>query len=234
MNKINVFFKRKGFALFSGLILLALSSHHEAYAGTNNATTKATATIASVCTISAQNLSFGALVLPLSSQSAASSMSVLCSNKASYTVGLAYGGIYGQGNVNATLNNYGNSNDNYLIPNSGGMWYCSYSGTVNGQPYTTGAHELNGCPSTIQTQVSTAYAYGKMTGVAKGDTIGYSIQVPGSPGTVWNNGQGSYTATGTGSTQTIPVVGTLVPGQSGSSYPTPDVYMDTVTATVNF
>jgi len=193
--------------VLSMIALLTMSSFQTvSFAGTSSANTQSTATIASTCTITAQNLNFGALVLPLSAQNASTSMAVLCSNKASYTVGLAYGG----------------------------QWYCTYSGTINGQSYTIPQDNIGGCPSTIQAQVASSYAYGKMIGTAKGDSIGYSIQVPGNPGKVWNNGQGNYTATGTGVSQTIPVVGTLVPAQSGSSYPTPDTYMDTVTATVNF
>jgi spore coat protein U-like protein len=221
--------------VLSMIALLTMSSFQTvSFAGTSSANTQSTATIASTCTITAQNLNFGALVLPLSAQNASTSMAVLCSNKASYTVGLAYGGVYGQGNVSGTLNNVPGANTSYLIPSSGGQWYCTYSGTINGQSYTIPQDNIGGCPSTIQAQVASSYAYGKMIGTAKGDSIGYSIQVPGNPGKVWNNGQGNYTATGTGVSQTIPVVGTLVPAQSGSSYPTPDTYMDTVTATVNF
>jgi spore coat protein U-like protein len=73
-----------------------------------------------------------------------------------------------------------------------------------------------------------------MIGAAKGDKIGYSIQVPGNAGEVWNNGQNNYSSTGTGLAQTIPVVGTIMPAQSGSAYPTPDTYADTVVATVSF
>jgi spore coat protein U-like protein len=202
--------------------LLSLSS---VKAGTSATATQATATLSSSCTIVAQNLNFGALVLPLSAQSASTSMNVLCSKNHAYTVGLAYGGVYGQGasiNLPLTVNSGRN-----------GYAYCVYSETINGQLYQTSTNYGQTCASSIAYNIP-SYAYGKMIGSAKGDNVAYSIQVPGQPGQIWNAGNYTYNSTGTGASQTIPVVGTLVPGQSGSSYPTPDTYMDTVTATVNF
>lgn len=196
------------------------------FAGTQNANTQATAVVPSSCTIAAQNLNFGALNLPLSAQSASTSMNVLCSNKTTYTVGLAYSGVYGSGGGSGT--SFG------TVINTGNQFDCVYHYSVGGQAYTatTGNGQSQSCPA--YNYSVPAYTYGEMTGAAKGDKIGYSIQVPGNPGQVWNNGQNSYSSTGTGVTQTIPVVGSIVPGQSGSAYPTPDSYMDTVTATVNF
>jgi spore coat protein U-like protein len=240
---------------------LGLSPVSYSYAAGTSANTQATASISSVCTISAQNLSFGNLVLPLSAQSASTSMSVLCSNKSSYTIGLTYGGIYGSGisgnywtAVSQACNSSTNASSMYynpLNPNgtAGGYVWTEYntSGKVVGGACTTSPPGNSGTyvatlgytASTTNGQYynpanTTVYNYGKMTGVANGDNIAYSIQVPNNPNQVWNNSNYSYSATGTGVTQSIPVVGKLVPAQSGSSYPTPDMYMDTVTATVNF
>jgi spore coat protein U-like protein len=81
-----------------GVGMLPVSS----YAGILNANTQTTATVGATCTIVAQNLNFGALTLPLSSQTASTSMSVLCSKSHAYTVGLAYGGVYGSGGGSGT------------------------------------------------------------------------------------------------------------------------------------
>jgi spore coat protein U-like protein len=229
-----------------------------AHAGTSTANPKATAILAAECTISAQNLAFGNLVLPVSAQGASTSMTVLCSKNAAYTVGLAYGGIYGQGGQSTT-------ETATQIVDYAGTYYevNTTTGVVNPTPVpassnsgykTSGAENCqilgsidqmspsqlciywtnNPTPLTFSGGASTAYAYGEMIGVAKGDHVAYSIQIPGTPGKVWNAGENNYTSTGTGVSQTIPVVGTLVPAQSSGSYPTPDSYIDTVTATVNF
>jgi spore coat protein U-like protein len=218
----------------------------DGYAGSTSASNQATATVAATCTISAQNLSFGNLVLPVSAQSASTSMSVLCSKNHPYTVGLAYGGVYGQGGV--TSGDYwttgggaggcSRSACNYEITyteyNSSGTQINSvnytWAGGATPTPPNTTYNSVNG---EYVSNTTVGYAYGKMIGVSSGDSVAYSIAVPNNPGQIWNAGESSYSSTGTGAAQTIPVVGTLVPSQSGS-YPTPDTYMDTVTATVNF
>jgi spore coat protein U-like protein len=225
--------------VFSAMTVMPASS----YAGSSVANPKATAVIASSCQISAQNLAFGNLVLPLSAQSASSTMSVLCSKNASYTIALAYGGVYGTG-----------TNGDYWVHegcpkscNSNYNWYYEYNSAgqiINEQQYPNGPI-INGATTTTipgatynssngTYTVGTTYAYGEMIGVASGDHVAYAISVPGNSAAIWNTGNTNYTATGTGATQTLPINGKLVPAQSSSTYPTPDYYMDTVTATITY
>jgi spore coat protein U-like protein len=205
-------------------------------AGNSVANPKATATISSSCTISAQNLAFGNLVLPVSAQSASTNMSVLCSKNAPYTIGLAYGGVYGTTqNVSSPYVNTGAYK--YIQGGQALYWVCTYIASgPNGQTADTTSISATGqCPSTYQSYTfSSSYAYGKMGGVISGDNVAYSIQVPNSPGKIWNTGNSSYSSTGTGASQTIPVAGTLVPSQTTNKFPTPDTYTDTVSATVSF
>jgi spore coat protein U-like protein len=214
-------------------------------AGNNStASTQATATVSATCTIQANNLSFGSLVLPIASQGASTSMNVLCSKNASYTINLAYGGVYGSGSsvATGTLGSAGNYFNNSWIGGTGISYsegYCAYNVAGQTDSYYTIAPNMNqadnyGCAKTAQLTIGKSYSYGVMTGVANGDSIAYSIQTPGNASTVWNTGLGSYTATGTGISQSIPVTGTLLPSQSTSPYPSPDSYLDTVTATVSF
>jgi spore coat protein U-like protein len=229
----------KSIAIFSLSLILSLTGNIARAAGTSTANPKATAVISSSCQISAQNLAFGNLVLPISAQSASSTMTVLCSKNAAYTIGLAYGGVYGttSQNVTATYNLTG-----YTSGNGYTYQTCLYSATYDGNTYTksvgnNGNAPWGYCPTTSGTKViSTAsvYTYGKMIGVAKGDNVAYSIQVPNQPSQIWNAGNYNYTGTGTGLNQTLPVVGTLVPAQTSNNYPSPDMYVDTVTATVSF
>ena len=183
------------------------------------ATPKATATLSSSCVISAQNVSFGQLSLPVGSQSAGSNMSVLCTQGSNYTINLAYGGVYGQGSVSGTLN--------YVRYNNG----CIYGGYINGTYYSQSVNAQN-CDPTYTYRLS-PYSYGVLKGASKGDSVGYSIQVPNSPGKVWNNGVNSYSAVATGQNDSLPILATLQAGQ-GSSYPAPDSYSDTITATISY
>jgi spore coat protein U-like protein len=218
------------------ILATSLALSQSVQAGSSLANPKATAVIASSCQISAQNLAFGNLVLPVSAQTASSNMTVLCSKNAPYTVGLAYGGVYGTGAsgnywmVMSYMNNGSLICQPYKVIyeyNSSGT--IINSGCQNNFPSGTTYDSSNG-----HYNVGTVYNYGKMFGVAKGDSIGYSIAVPNNPSQVWNTGNYTYAGTGTGASQTLPIKGTLVPAQSSSNYPSPDSYIDTVTATVNF
>ena len=209
------------------------------YAGTSSISTKATAQLTATCSINSNNVGFGQLILPLTAQSASSNMNIFCSKNAPYTIGLAYGGIYGTSqNVSATYRLTG-SNTVTQGPTGPALYAnCYYTATSSdGQTSTTSttAATQSQCPATNGNHTfSVSYGYGKIIGVTKGDSVAYSIFVPGSSSTVWNTGQGSYSSTGTGSNQIVPINAQIIPGQSSSAYPTPDVYMDTVTATINF
>jgi spore coat protein U-like protein len=214
------------------LLLLALFSHANAQTHSTTANAKATATLASVCTLGSQNVNFGLISLPVGAQSATSSLTVLCTKGSTYTIGLAYGGVYGQGTI---------PNGNYWVNEYNGYWneYNS-SGTLLSSVHTgyyspdTSCNQGNTGNGKSCAVAGNAYGYGVMTGTAKGDTIAYFIQVPNNPSQVWNSGNYSYSSTGTGANQSIPVVATLKPSNTPSSYPTADSYLDTVTATITY
>jgi spore coat protein U-like protein len=190
------------------------------------ANAKATATLASVCTIATKNVNFGQVMLPISTQTATSSMNVQCTKGSAYTISLAYGGAYGLG---------GTPTGDYYVYR--GCWVNCNPGHQNVY------YELNAQGTQIGTAIATvqpsnptnpSYSYGKMLGVSSGDNIAYSIQVPNNPSAIWNTGNSNYPSTGTGLTQSIPVVATLVPSQTTNQYPTADSYLDTVVATISY
>lgn len=213
------------------------------------ASAKATATLASVCTISSQNVSFGQISLPISTQSASSNITIQCTKGSSYTVGLAYGGIYGTGvtanwilvgtngkilalnTATDTVTTLTSVPSGYVLTHASADCYNSF-----GEPAAAdmGPYNCAGYQSSGSQYIMSSYGYGKMIGAAKGDAIGYSIQVPNKPSEVWNTGNYTYTSTGTGASQTIPVVATIAPSQTANSYPIADTYFDTVTATIQY
>ena len=216
-------------------LLLAFSST-SAMADNQTATFSANSILTATCSLSANSINFGAFMLPLSAQSASGSISMLCSNKAPYVINLAYGGIYGQG---------GSSNGNYwqFIKSDSMALYGLYSSNGNLLNSTwisfSSQSELS---NTFQCTVvgnkcltgNPSYSYGIMKGVAKGDTIAYSIFVPGDSSKVWNAGKNSFSGIGTGQEENINFQSQIVPSQSATTYPTPDFYMDIVTATVTY
>lgn len=239
--------------LVLSILLSVCSTTSLAQTNTTTVVEKATATLASSCLMSTQNVSFGAISLPVSTQSATSSMTIQCTKGSSYTVGLAYGGIYGQApnstpyyKISSSVVQGGVLYTNILAYNSSNVQTSTFlvrypacacidgfspeiaASTGNSITYNSATNQF------INNSYSTGYAYGKMTGVASGDSIAYAIAVPGNPSEVWNTGNSSYATTGTGSNQSLPIVATLVPSQTASRYPSADSYSDVVTATLNF
>lgn len=216
----------------------------------STANVKASASISAVCFISSQNVNFGQIMLPVSAQSATSSMSVTCTKGSNYTIGLAYGGIYGKGgtptgnywvNVGCAGNSLAGTSPAACY--SYGVWYYEYNASgakisqveVNWQqgqhPTGTSGGSTVGV---VNNELYSSYSYGLLTGAASSDTIGYAIQVPNNSAEIWNNGNYTYSSTGTGSAQSIPIVAKLIPSDTAHSYPTADTYLDTVTATIAY
>lgn len=238
---------------------------------------KASANIENACLISAANINFGQVFAPLTNQGSQSQMRVQCSNKASYTIGLAYGGVYGTGSPNSAYSisytSYSSDSSKYEIFNSSGVsigsMNCGYGPSSRNSVFFSNTTVSNlfgvsvagwsnnlvvkACVSdnTLagtypkgwvgafnatgrQTLGGPGYAYGVMNGALKGDMLAYKITVPGDITKVWNTGNSSYTATGTGAEQVINMNAQIVPGNSSSLYPAQDMYTDTVTAVIAY
>lgn len=207
-----------------------------AFSSSTVANPKATATLAASCTINASNVNFGQVNLQAaqSGVTATSTMNVYCTKGSSYTISLAYGGIYGTGVASDyyTYQGQASGHYNYYIFNE-----YTPSGAYVGQIDTYYNPPQGTTYNATTKQYSagnTVYAYGLLTGVANGDTIGYKITVPNNDSEVWNSGNYSYTGTGTGTNQALPIKATIQTGTHGSSYPSADSYMDVVTATITY
>ena len=132
--------------------------------------------------------------------------------------------------VIATYFGYPATNTNIWIKDN--THICSTDGTLKGTTPNgwVGAYNATG----TQPIGGAGYSYGIMNGVSRGDKLAYSINVPGDSNKVWNTGVNSYKATGNGEIQTIPMNAKIVPDKSGSKYPAPDMYLDTVTAIISY
>ena len=243
-------------------------------AADSNTNLQTTAKLIPTCTIEAQNINFGVLSAPLTSQSSNSQMNVLCNNNAAFKIDLSYGGIYGQGSTDTLsfLANYSEGYNYYLVsstvrPNYGGMlcgygafagkvlfsggasklygyvtpessgWIvdtnkaCTSNGTVSGTKPTNWSGAYNASGSQLATR---SYSYGIMTGTVNNNSVAYSISLPNDANKIWNMGNNSYSATGTGSIQNIALNAKIVPGNSSSLFPAQDFYLDTVTAVITY
>lgn len=257
--------------IIMALSIFALSlSSSAAFASSTSNNLETTAKIITSCTIAAENVNFGILPSPLTTQAAQSQMHVLCNNNASYKVDLAYGGIYGEGGMPSgySFKYYGSGNLYYVVTPTGSnlgyincstdgkiaysnlavanfygstnvsMWLtdtkhtCTTNGTLAGTYPTGWTGPYNGVGT--QPIPGSAYAYGIMTGSVNKNSVAYSISIPNDSSKVWNMGNNSYNATGTGVLQNISVNAKIVPDKSTSLFPAQDFYLDTVTAVIAF
>ena len=208
--------------IIMAVLLTALAS--PVFAQTSmTSTTKATATLTGSCLIGASNVNFGQLNLQAlpSGIVAQSNMTLHCTTATAYSINLAYGGIYGQGTA------------------AGGDYYVNQGCWVNCNPgHSNVYYEYDSSGKAIGSYIGTSppatgpkpYAYGYMVGAISGDQIQYKITVPGNDNQVWNSGEYTYANTGTGADQVFPIKATA----TSTTFPTPDSYSDTVTATVTY
>lgn len=192
---------------------------------TTTAGSKATAQLATSCQFTAKTVSFGALMLPITTQQATSNVSVLCNKGASYSITMgATSNVY-------ILTNIGYSNAAFdsttgqqvALPNN---WQNTYSVTSTMSGGSGNCYSIYGC------NIWTTGGFGTMKGGSKGDTVSYKIKHPTDGSKDWN-ATNSYAGTGNGLTQNIPVIAELVPAKT-TAFPAPDSYTDTVTTYLSF
>ncbi len=198
---------------------------------------KSTATLVASCQINAQSISFGVLMLPLMTQSATSNLNVLCNKEAAYKIDMSFGlsanywqvrtagGRWADSTWTATTSLYdgsGNVISSSAFSYPAGGDYNAYLATAMKCTYTADGkcHATSGSSNN-----------GVMIGSK--DSVAYTIFIPGDTSKVWNIGKNSYLGTGTGLNQSIPVQAQIVPSAS-SAYPAPDMYSDTVVATITY
>lgn len=213
------------------------------------------------CFISANNINFGALMIPLTTQTATSEMSVLCSRNSNYTIGISYSAT-GAASTNFTgsLATNGTGGSSYYISDSNGnpnnqpytLWVqCLNNGTfslytgdanlfrsiygisdsVNVYNYTIDTYSI--CNgSSLNMNTLSGFSTGKLTGITKNEIIQYTLELPGTT-SIWNTSN-KYTGKGTGENQTIPMKAKINTSGSPTHMLSPDSYIDTLTVLLNY
>lgn len=122
--------------------------------------------------------------------------------------------------------------------NTGYGSYSTISPTTGGNAVPGGICATNLCRvyannssiTVINVTSGTIYDYGLMLNGSY-DSLKYVINLPNDSNQVWNTGYGVYNGVGLGVSENIPVRAKLIPT---IDYPTPGVYLDSVTAKLNF
>lgn len=224
-------------------ILLLVLLTNNVFAETTNNSTKSTAQLVSSCQIQSQNISFGSLILPITSQQATSNLSVLCNRSATYVISmLQTNNIWivvpnGASSLSYAWNTNTNSRVSLSSTSCGAL---SAGSCISTYGYTdAGTNSSLGLSSAVCSYPPGCQIYkngsgnnGSMKGASKGDIVAYLIEHPTNPSKTWNT-INTYTDVGTGLFQNVSVKAVLVPS-GGSAYPTPDLYSDTVTTQISF
>lgn len=227
--------KKQYISSILSVAIILLSNH--ALADNLQVGNKASATLAASCRITAQSISFGALALPLTAQSATSNLTVLCSKEAAYKIDMAFGLSTNYWMINGAGGLWADSTwrANTILVDSTGKTISSggFSYPQGSDPYALMAGAMK-CTYTADGKChATAGSANNGVMVGAKDSVAYTIFIPGDTSKVWNVGKNSYLGTGTGASQSIPVQAQIVPGSS-TPFPAPDMYSDTVNATITY
>lgn len=223
-------------------IILALGFISPVFAQSANRDLKTSAELTAFCKIETNNINFGSLISPVTTQQSDGEINVMCSNNAPYSIDMSYGGVYGKGSTGD-----GSYWTYWSNRNISSKWFARVDSQGNTLEYqwaettgtivTTEVAKALGCTYSGPSKCfmgTSAYSYGVMTGISKGDKIAYSFGLPTDNNKVWNKGNNSHAGVGTGSLQKITYKAKIIPDNSSSKYPAPDMYSDTVTANINY
>lgn len=219
------------------------------------------ANIQAGCYLSADNVNFGVLMMPIRDQTAISSMSVLCSNNASYTIAPTYSNKNViSGTVTSTNGTSSNSFflwvDGKRISNSTTYDIICYSNEVNrfafgsdivAKAYGYSAGGWIDSPTRVNKVCNNWYPNsatyssltfgekpgGKLIGSKGRDAIIYVFEDPKDKNKVWSTAN-VYQTKGNGETQNIIITGKIQKADNQTYYLTNDVYNDVATFTISY
>jgi spore coat protein U-like protein len=218
------------------------------------------ATVETGCFIEADNINFGSLIIPISTQTAQSDMRVHCSKGSNLSIQINYNGQISNGYTlsrelyrpqgNGPEYNVIDSNNNFL-----GVVACgnrsNYSGYVAFSNQTVASlynldvgNYVNGwrvdttnvCNHTTQTPnppLNTLNGQGVLTGLVGGEQIKYSVEVPNNESVVWNS-INKYNIVATGLKQSIPMKAKIVALGNPTHRMTADSYTGTMDVVLTY
>lgn len=235
--------------LFSVLSLFSVASFAQSSNPQSNSDLEVTAVVEAGCDLSAENINFGVLMMPLSDQSAQSKLAVKCSKNAPYNIGVAFSDtdISGSSEIRIVpqYNGYHYIGDRVVLSNT----YFECNSSMNGQVHFWTQEDMaslgltwtgiNWNPDTLslcnndgtvnQTTLS-SLGYGSagiLKGMSAGEQIVYTISHP-TDGTTWNLSN-TFSSNGNGDIQNIVLKANIAKNGNPTHRMTPDTYQSTLT-----
>lgn len=245
------------------MILTGLSSSAFAQSATpqSNSNLEVKAVVDAGCFLTADNINFGILMMPLTNQVATSNIQVKCSKGVNLKFNMQYGAndsgsggysvVRQEGNSSSTVetarlykDGVGFSNNSIDIQCRGdkkGYVYLYHSVAMTSLFGTNGSviDKWNLCVTngvrvnrtTIANMGSTGY--GILSGLSSGESIKYFMETPTSSSTVWNLSN-SYQILSTGEYQTIQMKANIKSENNVTHRMTPDTYQSSLIVVLTY
>jgi spore coat protein U-like protein len=206
------------------------------------------------CFLTADNINFGILSMPITNTTAISAMNVKCSTGAPLSIDIYHGNVGESSNITSsryTTGSHGATHDIYKNNVQIAFIACYDNGTIEFHKYTAGSlgninPQLNQ-PFSDQYSIcsgrnvnqDTLNSYGtpqngSLKGLSNGETIKYNILVPNDNSKIWLNGINTYKTTGTGTDLSIPLKAEIKSSNNPIHRLSPDMYQDTLTVQLNY
>lgn len=221
-----------------------------------------TAKIESFCQIQANNINFGVLNLPLTSQNTTSYMKILCSNNLPYTIDILFSKSSSGGTstdeYKITKPVFNGVSTNYQITKNGEI-FSGFDCNINDK-FRLGTNLLpifnteetnykvlnwyddiygicnneNINSSVFLEKIQPLSTERFMLGLNKKDNISYKIQLPYDSTKEWGKGVNSFSSIGNGTEQHLSFDIQIKPEKSSSLYVAEDFYQDSVIAEISY
>lgn len=242
--------KKHKFKIISASLLLFISQSSFANSS-NNGDIKLSAKIDAGCFLTADNINFGVLMMPLTNQTASSQINIQCSKMAPLSVTVQYGNLASSGVYSVAVINGSNTHTVYKDGQNIGSIACNVSAGIQNVYFHTSAvrnlfnpqeivgnwvfDKYNLCANdTIKADTITALnKKASLTGLVNGDNLFYSLEVPNDASKIWNS-TNDYKITGTGNSQIIPVKANILKSDNPTYRMAPDMFQGTLSFNLTY
>lgn len=214
------------------------------------------------CFLTAENINFGVLQMPLSDQSSSSNIKIHCSKNTNLKISITYGdhissnnqSTYSVENIsNSVVNIYENNvylgriscmgDNSFVIYNSAGDYGNPQLANILGlapEAHTGGIYHGT-CYSkgtfnleNFNNRISSMVStFGKLTGLSSNENIIYSLSNPNNSSNSWS-ALNTYNIIADGLEQIVPMKANIKRSDNGTHRMTPDTYQSTLTVVLTY
>lgn len=217
----------------------------------NTSNIEVSADVNAGCNLTAGDINFGILMMPLTNQSSQSNLNIKCSNNAAYEISIAFGQSSSSGGDITILPQYKKSvylgdrvvlSDNIMYEcrktelNKVHFWGAADANKLginwidNWNIDTVGLCNSDGTANTVTLGNLGYGSSGFLTGISSGENIIYSLEHP-TNSNPWT-GANKYESVGNGEEQVVAMKANIKSADNPKHRMTPDIYQSTLTVSL--